>query len=197
MKSILAAVVCAAALLAQENSASLLGRWRPVVTSKGGIGTVFEFRAKGVLLLKTGAIVESTYSVEGTELVSPPPTLNGPPVRQVLDFREPGVLRLWYGKEMTAELRRVGTGEGLLGEWVGQREMNGMNLEMRMIFDAQGKQLFVMPFKTERASYRIRAGRMEIIRGEGKGLAGGFSVSESRLELPGWKSAATQSFLRY
>src|SRR3954454_13693205 len=76
----------AAFLTAADSSANLLGRWRAVETSRGGIGTMFEFRKGGVVEYSPGAVVEMSYRVEGNELVLPPGTEKGPEQRQIITW---------------------------------------------------------------------------------------------------------------
>lgn len=180
-------------LAALAGAAEIEGRWRPVVTSKGGIGAVLDFRAKGVLWVRTGAVVESVYAVEGNELVQPGPMVNSAPVRLVIDLREAGVLRLWQGQKMAMEMRRVGeAGEGLLGEWEMDREMAGQKLKMRMIYRADGKSLLVMPFRSDRGSWLVNGEKISVTLPNGKRLVGAYSLSEGKLVLP-----EGREYLRY
>lgn len=166
-------------------AADIEGRWRPVVTSKGGIGAVLDFQAKGVLWVRTGAVVESVYAVEGSELIQPAPTVGGAPIRLVIDLREAGLLRLWQGQKMAMELRRVGeAGEGIVGEWVMDREMAGQKLKMRMIYGADGKSLLVMPFRSDRGSWRVNGENIAVTLPDGKRWAGAFQLSDGKLVLP-------------
>lgn len=180
-------------LASLAGAAEIEGRWRPVVTSKGGIGAVLDFRAKGVLWVRTGAVVESVYAVEGNELVQPGPTVGAAPVRLVIDLREVGVLRLWQGQTMAMQLRREGeAGEGIVGEWVMDREMAGQKLKMRMIYRADGKSLLVMPFRSDRGSWLVTGEKISVTLPGGKRLVGVYSLSEGKLVLPDGRE-----FLRY
>lgn len=180
-------------MVALAGAAEIEGRWRPVVTSKGGIGAVLDFRAKGVLWVRTGAVVESVYAVEGSELVQPAPTVGGAPIRLTIDLREAGVLRLWQGQTMAMELRRVGeVGEGIVGEWEMDREMAGQKLKMRMIYRADGKSLLVMPFRSDRGSWLVTGEKISVTLPNGKRLVGAYSLSEGKLVLP-----EGREYLRY
>lgn len=172
-------------LASLAGAAEIEGRWRPVATSKGGIGAVLDFRAKGVLWVRTGAVVESVYAVEGNELVQPGPKVGSGPVRLVIDLREAGVLRLWQGQTMAMELRRVGEGgEGIVGEWVMDREMAGQKLKMQMIYRADGKSLLVMPFRSDRGTWRVNGENIAVTLPSGKRLVGAFTLSDGKLVLP-------------
>jgi hypothetical protein len=63
---------------ADDASTKLLGRWRSLETSKGGVGAMFEFRKDGVVDYSPGVVVEMKYRIEGDQLVLPPATVNGP-----------------------------------------------------------------------------------------------------------------------
>lgn len=174
-------------------AAEIEGRWRPVVTSKGGIGAVLEFQAKGVLWGRTGAVVESVFAVEGTELIQPGPTVNSAPVRLVIDLREAGMLRSWQGQTMAMEMRRAGeAGEGVVGEREMDREMAGQKLKMRMIYRADGKSLLVMPFRSDRGSWLVTGEKISVTLPNGKRLVGAYSLSEGQLVLP-----ERREYLRY
>src|SRR3974377_1991113 len=79
--------VCLPAIAAQTPaSSSVVGRWRSLATSHGGIGAIFEFHPDGVVDYSPGAVVESDYRIEGDEVVLPPATKTGPEQRQTVEW---------------------------------------------------------------------------------------------------------------
>jgi hypothetical protein len=151
----------------------IAGRWRPLQTSKGGIGMVLDFSSKGVLWAGTGAVVDSVYAIEGSELMIPGPTVSGPPSRLTIDLREAGLLRLWKGTKLTMELTRVGEpSEGILGEWLTDREMGKHRLKMRIFFREGGKYLLIMPFRSDRGTWRAQGERVSVTLPDGRLWAG-------------------------
>ncbi len=162
-------------------AADVAGRWRPLQTSKGGIGMVLDFSAKGVLWARTGAVVDSVYAVEGSELMIPGPTVGSPPSRVTIDLREAGILRLWKGTKLTMELTRTGeASEGILGEWLTDREMGNHRLKMRIFFREGGKYLLVMPFRSDRGSWRVQGERVSVTLPNGQRWSGK-QIGEERL----------------
>src|SRR5262249_2913570 len=90
----------------------LLGRWRSLETSKGGIGSMLTFHANGVVDFSPGAVVEMSYRIEGGELVLPPATTTGPEQRQHMEFSGDNQLRLTTkagGESATVNLTRNGS----------------------------------------------------------------------------------------
>jgi hypothetical protein len=174
------------------------GRWRSEVISRGGIGTLLEFQPGGELRVISAVNVLSAYAVEGTELVTPSGEVNGPPVRQVIDLRTPGLLRLWSGTKMNSEWRRVGQArEGILGEWLGRQEFNGHLLAPRMIFYENGQSLFVMALKTNAGKWKVTQNTIEITWPDGQVSRGTYQLTKGRLSLPGKANSESMVFTRY
>ena len=61
----------------QPSSASIVGRWRSLETSKGGIGAMFEFRSDGTVDFSPGAVVETQWRIENNQLILPSATTGG------------------------------------------------------------------------------------------------------------------------
>jgi hypothetical protein len=162
---------------------------------------MLEFAEEGVLWVRTGAVVELPYRVEGRELVLPGDKVGDPPRRQTIDLRVEGVLRFWDGQRMASEWQRVGEKSqdpaGLAGEWLGKQEMAGQLLTRRMIFDGQGKCLFAMPFRSKRASYRVNGGEVRIAWPDGGQSVGPLQLRGNTLAIPGPGGSGALQYLRY
>jgi hypothetical protein len=61
--AILNVALCAAIGLPVDGN-RILGKWRSVETSKGGIGAVLNFRPNGTFDYSPGAVIAGTYRIE-------------------------------------------------------------------------------------------------------------------------------------
>lgn len=194
--------LCAAASLWSEDAPdALLGRWRTTVVTKAGIGAIYEFKTGGVVFIRPGAIVTGTYKIDGNEMVLPPLMENGPPNRQRIDLSQSGRLLLYQGKDVSMDLSRVGKQPAgkptVVGEWVGMRTMDGQKLEMRIFFQNGGKSLFLLPFSTQQAKYKVASGRMTIELPDGKIAEGPFSIAGGTLSIPSIRAGKSTQLTRY
>jgi hypothetical protein len=158
----------AAFLAADDSSAKLLGRWRTLETSRGGIGTMFEFRKEGVVDYSPGAVVEMSYRVEGNELVLPPGTDKGPEQRQTITWLGDNKLRLRSpgepepGQELVRRGPRKTSPSPIVGEWAGSRDMRGRKVDVRYFFYPGGRGLLLIPFLTQQGSYATSNGTIHL-----------------------------------
>src|SRR3977135_1474951 len=76
-----------------NSGASLIGRWRSIETSKGGIGAMYQFRADGTFDFSPGAIVDMPYRMEGDQLIFPPETTTGPEMKSTVAWPSNNVMR--------------------------------------------------------------------------------------------------------
>jgi hypothetical protein len=142
----------------QPSSASILGRWRSLETSKGGIGAVFEFRSDGTADFSPGAVVEMPWRIESGQLILPPETDRGAERKTNLKWLDDNKLRLENGAsviELTRVGNRVDVSNPIVGEWLENRETAGRNLVAHWLVYNGGKLLFVMPFAVQHGSYTI------------------------------------------
>jgi hypothetical protein len=159
-------LLSAVATLAANDSARVLGRWRSLETSRGGIGAMLEFRKEGILEYSPGAVVEMSYRVEGSQLVLPPGTEKGPEQRQTITWLGKDRLRLGSTDESAIELARKGSrGDStspIVGEWAGMQDMGGRKLDTLYFFYPGGKGLLLIRFLTQRGSYSFTNGKIRI-----------------------------------
>ena len=157
-----------AAFAAKEPPAGLLGRWRSLETSRGGLGTMLEFRQEGVVEYSFGAIVETPYRIEGNQLVLPPGTDNGPEQRQTITWLGDNKLRLRSadepepGDELARKSPRKTSLKLIVGEWGGKRDMGGHEVDVLYFFYADGRCLLLIPFLTQKGSYSTSSGRIHL-----------------------------------
>jgi hypothetical protein len=149
----------------QSSTASIVGRWRSLETSKGGIGVVYEFRSDGTVDFSPGAIVEMPWRIESDQLILPPATKEGTEQRQTLKWLGDNKLSLGSAGgaiELTRTGDRANAEKSILGEWIENREMGGSKLEAHWLFYPGGKGLFVMPFVTQHGSYTISGSALHL-----------------------------------
>jgi hypothetical protein len=144
----------------------LVGRWRSLATSRGGIGSTLVFRKGGVVEYSLGAVVEMPYRVEGTQLIFPADTKAGPELRQTITWLPKNRVRLTTAGEPGTELTRsdsrpVGA-DTIVGEWRSVREVGGHQLEVLYLFYPTGRSLLLMPFRTEQGRYSSGSSRVHL-----------------------------------
>jgi hypothetical protein len=165
--------------------ASLIGRWRSVETSKGGIGAVYQFRADGTIDFSPGAIVDMPYRVEGDQLILPPATTTGPEMKTTLTWPSNDVLRM-STQGQSEEYRRQGKADPrdrLIGEWLTSREMDGQKMPTEIFFYPVGKSLLVIRFTTQHGRYTVTNGKLVAEFGGRVGLDGTFDITNGVLSI--------------
>ena len=68
----------------------LVGHWVAANRSKGGIGSIWEFKPDGTLIMAPGAVVDMPYKLEGDTLTLPPKRTGPDAKPQVLKIRFDG-----------------------------------------------------------------------------------------------------------
>ena len=166
-------------------AANLIGRWRSVETSKGGIGAVYQFRADGTIDFSPGAIVDMPYRVEGDQLILPPDTTTGPEMKTTLTWPSNDVLRMsTQGQSETYQRQgKADPRDRLLGEWLTSREMDGQRMPVQMFFYPAGKSLLVIRFTTQHGRYSVTNGRLLAEFGGRTGLDGAFDITNGVLSI--------------
>jgi hypothetical protein len=131
------AVLSLASALPAQEAQSIVGRWRSVETSHGGIG----------------AIVDMPYRLEGDQIVFPPSTTTGPEEKSKLEWSGHDAFRMddiAYSRQGSAPSAT----HPLTGEWTGAFQMDGKNMERRFIFDNAGHCLMLIAFLPRTESTR-------------------------------------------
>jgi len=186
MRTLLLVLVTALpSLVAQSPADSLVGRWRSVETSKGGIGAVYQFNADGTLDFSPGAIVDMPYRLEGDQLILPPATTTGPEMKSTLTWPSSDVLRMSTQGQNEEYQRQsaIDSRDRLLGEWLTWREMNGQKMHTELFFYAGGKALLVIRFATEKGRYSVTNGRLAGELGGRAALDGTFELTNGVLSI--------------
>jgi hypothetical protein len=199
----LVALVTLPGLMADPAPQNLLGRWRSVETSKGGIGSMLTFHSNGTVDYSPGAVVEMTYRIEDGQLIFPAATTTGPEQRQQMEFHGENRLDLTTkagGESATVNLTRKGAAPDaahpILGEWVGSREMQGRQMEAHYLFYPAGKTLFLLPFLTQAGHFVIQGANMRLELPNHPAAEGRFRIEGDVLTTPS-PSGGGYRFARY
>jgi hypothetical protein len=130
---------------------SIVGRWRSVTTTRGGIGAVYDFQANGKAAYSSAAIVETDFRLSGNQL-----TLGEVPVG--IGWHPDGRLQFNHGngelENFTREGKPVDAERPLLGEWTGNRMMEGRRIPVTMQFQAGDRALLVIYLRTVLGRYQ-------------------------------------------
>ncbi len=154
------------------------------------------FRSGGVVDCSAGVMVETTYRIEGGEMILPSTGINGPELRQKIEFVGQDQLRL--GEVV---LRRQGpapdTNHAILGEWVAKIDIDGGQLEKYYLFYPGGKCLFLLPFfKGNPGRYSIQGSTMRLELPGTQASEGKFQIEGDLLTIPG-PGGSRERFRRY
>jgi hypothetical protein len=147
-----------------EEKAQLLGMWRSVTTSKGGIGALLNFRPDGRFEYMPAAIVAGRYTVEDKRLTT---DTGGEQVVMNIEALSAETLRLGVPKAGSLDLKRIGrmddAADLLLGVWVTVQTMQGMPSRGYYYFRRDGTETFTIPFRTDHCQYAISGDRIRMI----------------------------------
>jgi hypothetical protein len=193
-------VCCASAQL--SSSASIVGRWRSLETTKGGIGAVLEFRSDGTADFSPGAVVEMPWRIENGQLILPPDTDRGAERKTNLKWLGDNKLNL-ENEASVIELTRVGdhvdVRNPFVGEWIENRETAGRYLVAHWLVYNGGKLLLVMPFAIQHGSYTISGSALHISFPTWTSTPGNFrfKLADNVLILSEPKGGNESHFARY
>jgi len=198
LPSILLFLLCASA--AESASGQIVGRWRSLETSEGGIGAMYEFHANGTVDYSPGAVVEMPWRIENDDLVLPPATVGGPVQKKTLKWLSENKVQFVEGdssEELTRSGDRSDAGNPIIGEWMGTREMDGRKLEMHWFFYPAGKGLFLLPFLSQHGRYTTSNSTLRIEMPDTSPVDFNFQVKGDVLTLAKLKGSGESRFARY
>jgi hypothetical protein len=148
-----------------QDAGQLVGRWRSVETSKGGIGAMYDFNADGTVNFSPGAIVPSQYHVEGDRLTFYP----SDGMYFTLSWTDDDHLRMAMKGAGSEDYTRLGvrqsrqgdrSQEKLQGEWTGSRDMDGTKVLVHWVFGPDLNGLMMIRFLTQVGTYTVQNGRL-------------------------------------
>lgn len=160
----LLSALCVFSGFCEEQGSKLLGKWRSVTTSKGGIGALLDFRPGGKFEYIPAAIVAGSYSVEEQRLTIK--DSSGEQMVMNIEDVSTEALRLGMPKAGSLDLKRVGQPEDpenlLLGVWVTKQTMDGLPSRGYYYFRGDGTETFTVPFRTDQCQYAITGERIRM-----------------------------------
>jgi hypothetical protein len=194
-------MVCVLLISAPATASTLVGRWRTLEISKGGIGAMVEFYKDGRVDYSVGAVVEMSYQIDADTLILPPETTGGAHQKQRFSFPAPGRVSLRADDSPSVELTRVGTppqtDHPLVGEWVGSREVGSRTMSLRYIFYPGGKLLLLIPFVTEHGTYSLDHSQIRLTLPNRQPITGTWRVEGDLLTMPSAGGVGDAKFRRY
>ncbi len=183
----------------QPSSAGIVGRWRSLETTKGGIGQIWEFRSDGSVDASIGAVVNMPWRIDNNQLILPPDTTDGPEVKCTMKWLGDNKLRC-EAEGSVIELARVGEGSDpgnpIVGEWTENREEGGHKFEYRYLFYAHGELLLLIPMAIQHGSYTISGSALHVER-EGLTREFRFKLADNLLTLSAPKGGEESHYARY
>jgi hypothetical protein len=174
--------------LSQQDDYKLLGKWRSVETSKGGIGAVLNFRTNNIFDYSPGAVIAGKYRVAENQVITTYD--NGDPEdAMTIESLTAETLRLGAPQGAgSTNLKRVGRPEDptnlLLGSWVTVATMPGMPSHGYYYFRKDGTTTFNIPFRTDRCTYSLAGDRIRLAVAAGGSVEGQVRWEGDVLILP-------------
>jgi len=159
---------------------------------------MYEFHPNGTVDFSPGAIVEMKFRREANQIFLTAPGEAEAPSK--LAWTPEGHLRLGMGGAFE-EYRRIGSAAEagkLTGEWLGERNMDGIRVSVRWVFsgDTNGSALLLIAFKTEAGNYVVKSGGIGASFSGGGTMQGTYTVKDGVLSLTR-SGARVQRFGRY
>ncbi len=175
----------------------IVGRWRTLGTTKGGIGSMFEFHDDGTLSYSLGAVVEMNYRIEGNQLIFPPGTVNGPEQHQTIKWVNADRLVLNKTETLSRQGAARDANNPILGEWTAPRDMDGVKLEARYFFEPAGKSLLLLPFAWQKGTYAVKGATIRMAIPKASPIEGSFRIEGDVLTMPKRGGAGESQLRRY
>jgi len=173
-------LVCSAAA---QDASQLVGRWRSVETSKGGIGAMYDFKADGTIRLSPGVIVSMQYRRDGERLTFAP--YDG--IAYTVKWNGDDRMQLTINGTGSEDYTRLGVGRDpqnkLVGEWTGSRDMDGKKVLVHWIFGDDSNATLMIRFLTQVGNYTVQNGRLVATFGGQVGLDGTISLADGILSI--------------
>ena len=179
----------------QSPSARIVGRWRSLERSKGGIGQIWEFRSDGTFDFSMGAVVDMPWRIENDQLILPSATIDGPEQKSTLKWFGDDKVRLeteWGATELVRVDYLSAPGNPIVGEWIGKSEMGG---EARYLFYPNRQLLLLIPMTTQHGSYTISGSKLHL-KGT-KDTDFKFKLADNLLTLSAPKGGQESHYARY
>jgi len=187
---LVAALVCLGApepARAADPPPPLIGRWESVVRSTGGIGQVIEFRPDGTMTQWTAVLVELTYQVHGSLLL----TLyrhpgSGATETQAAGIRFDGDAMIQKDPQTGSETRLTRKRAGgpqdapIVGVWSTLHETGQTAF---LLYASDGRVVFRLPIRADRGRWSASDDQLTLASGPSSSTTVRFDVQGDRLVL--------------
>lgn len=158
--------ICTSAAHAQDVAPALVGRWDAVTRSAGGIGQIIELRADGSMTHWFAAMVEFTYVVQGSLLITFHSAATGGPDEQTtteIRFDEGVLIQKSTGSGLETRMDRK-RADGphdapIVGVWSYPHETGGTAF---MLYTADGRLIFRLPIRADRGRWSVAGDQLTL-----------------------------------
>jgi len=157
---------CAPAAQAQDVAPALVGRWDAVTRSAGGIGQIIELRADGSMTHWYAAMVEFTYVVQGSLLITSfTPATGGAVEQTTTEIRFEGDELIQKSTQSGIETRMTRKRAGgpqdapIVGVWAYPHETGGTAF---MMYTADGRLIFRLPIRADRGRWSVSGDKLTL-----------------------------------
>jgi hypothetical protein len=165
MKAVALLVVASLTACSAIADTNVAGLWSANERTKGGLGTQWLFTADGHVTMSFGAIVDFTYRMEGSKLVTTFSQPGEPPEETTEEFvLSADVLTLNRGNNQAKQVmkrmgRPIGGVSPLVGAWSYQHYTGTQAIDR---YSSKGAMLLSVPMQSIEGTYRLIGGRMTI-----------------------------------
>jgi hypothetical protein len=158
--------ICTSAAHAQDVAPALVGRWDAVTRSAGGIGQIIELRADGSMTHWFAAMVEFTYVVQGSLLITSfTPATGGAVEQTTTEIRFEGDALIQKSTQSGTETRMTRKRAGgphdapIVGVWAYAHEAGGTAF---MMYTADGRLIFRLPMRADRGRWSVSGDQLTL-----------------------------------
>src|SRR3989442_685354 len=158
--------ICTSAAHAQDVAPALVGRWDAVTRSAGGIGQIIELRADGSMTHWYAAMVEFTYVVQGSLLITSfTPATDGAVEQTTTEIRFEGDELIQKSTQSGIETRMTRKRAGgpqdapIVGVWAYPHETGGTAF---MMYTADGRLIFRLPIRADRGRWSVSGDKLTL-----------------------------------
>jgi hypothetical protein len=158
--------ICTSTAHAQDVAPALVGRWDAVTRSTGGIGQIMELRADGSMTHWYAVMVEFTYVVQGSLLITSfTPATGGAVEQTTTEIRFEGDVLIQKSTGSGTETRMTRKRAGgphdtpIVGVWAYAHEAGGTAF---MMYSADGRLIFRLPMRADRGRWSVSGDKLTI-----------------------------------
>jgi hypothetical protein len=159
--------ICTSTAHAQDVAPALVGRWDAVTRSTGGIGQIMELRADGSMTHWYAVMVEFTYVVQGSLLITSfAPATGGAVEQTTTEIRFEGDVLIQKsagsgGLETRMDRKRPGGPQDppIVGVWSYPHDTGKTAF---MLYTADGRLIFRLPIRAARGRWSVSGDQLRL-----------------------------------